>query len=200
LHDHLAHVRHRAESIARRLGMDDRLVAAVALAAEAHDLGKADPRFQVMLHGGDTLAAEAGRLLAKSGTDPADRRARRIAWERSGLPEGFRHEDLSARLVADWLGRNGAADLDADLVVHLVAAHHGRSRPVMPPAVDPDPPAVEVAFRGATVAAGPDPGLLVDWEAPARFRRLNERYGPWGLALLEAVVRLADIACSEEGG
>lgn len=33
---------------------------------------------------------------------------------------------------------------------------------------------------------------------PGPFTTLNRRYGPWGLALLEALVRLADMACSEE--
>jgi CRISPR-associated endonuclease/helicase Cas3 len=36
----------------------------------------------------------------------------------------------------------------------------------------------------------------VDWEGPQRFAQLNMRYGRWGLALLESVVRLADIWCS----
>ena len=31
-----------------------------------------------------------------------------------------------------------------------------------------------------------------DWDQPARFRRLNAKFGPWGLALLEALVRQAD--------
>ena len=37
---------------------------------------------------------------------------------------------------------------------------------------------------------------IVDWEQPARFRHLSERFGPWGLALLEAIVRQADHAVS----
>ena len=36
----------------------------------------------------------------------------------------------------------------------------------------------------------------VDWDSPARFVRLCQRYGHWGLALLESIVRLADIWCS----
>jgi CRISPR-associated endonuclease/helicase Cas3 len=31
-----------------------------------------------------------------------------------------------------------------------------------------------------------------DWQQPARFRSCCERYGYWGLALLEAIVRQAD--------
>ena len=37
---------------------------------------------------------------------------------------------------------------------------------------------------------------IVDWEQPARFRHLSDRFGPWGLALLEAIVRQADHAVS----
>ena len=37
---------------------------------------------------------------------------------------------------------------------------------------------------------------VVDWDQPARFRQLNDRFSPWGLALLEAIVRQADHAVS----
>ena len=37
---------------------------------------------------------------------------------------------------------------------------------------------------------------MVDWEQPGRFRRLQEQLGPWGLALLEAIVIRADHAVS----
>jgi hypothetical protein len=37
---------------------------------------------------------------------------------------------------------------------------------------------------------------ITDWGQPARFRRLCERYGTWGLALLESIVRQADHAAS----
>ena len=33
---------------------------------------------------------------------------------------------------------------------------------------------------------------IINWDQPARFVELNERFGPWGLALLEAIVRRAD--------
>ena len=38
---------------------------------------------------------------------------------------------------------------------------------------------------------------VLDWEQPERFARLCRRYGRWGLALLESVVRLADMSVSE---
>ena len=37
-----------------------------------------------------------------------------------------------------------------------------------------------------------------DWGQPARFAALNSRYGCWGLALLEAVVRQADHLVSKK--
>ena len=37
---------------------------------------------------------------------------------------------------------------------------------------------------------------IVDWDQPARFRRLCKWFGPWGLAVLEAIVRQADHAVS----
>jgi CRISPR-associated endonuclease/helicase Cas3 len=79
--------------------------------------------------------------------------------------------------------------------VHLVSSHHGLGRPLLPPIVDKAP--VDVAV----VATGAGHGTLssddtVDWAGPSRFGQLTERYGRWGLALLESIVRLADIWCS----
>ena len=57
----------------------------------------------------------------------------------------------------------------------------------------PETVAAEVA--GASVRAPADLGI-VDWQQPARFRRLSDRFGPWGLALLEAIVIRSDHAVS----
>jgi CRISPR-associated endonuclease/helicase Cas3 len=186
-----------AHLFARNLGLDDAAVTAVGLAALWHDEGKRDPRFQAMLHGGDRIAAAvADSPLAKSGFSPLDRHAFRRARERAGYPRGMRHEALSAQIAAHFLA--GRDDVDHDLVLHLIASHHGRSRPLLPPAADPAP----VTAIGAPEWAGElpvDTGRPVEWSAPARFARLNARYGRWGLARMEAVVRLADIWCSARG-
>jgi CRISPR-associated endonuclease/helicase Cas3 len=195
LEGHQRQVGDLAEAFARNLGLSPGLVASIRRAAVEHDEGKRDPRFQVMLNQGDRLAAEAGdATLAKSGMDPADRRALRRARQRSGYPEGMRHEALSARIVAARLGAEADVDVDVDLVVHLAASHHGRSRPLLPPVADDSPEVVEVAG----VAEPFKTSEVVDWDAPARFERLNRRYGYWGLALCEAIVRLADIAASQD--
>ena len=202
LERHLIDVGDRAASVAARLGLPPGLVAAVELAGRCHDLGKADRRFQVMLHGGDRLRAEAiGEPLAKSGMDPGDRRAFGVARRAAGWPAGMRHEALSSELVQHlFTAFPGAVDdADRQLVAHLVASHHGYARPLLPPVPDPGQGTVEAMLPrvGAVIADGHD-RHLVDWEAPSRFERLNRRYGWWGLALLEAIVRLADIAVSED--
>jgi CRISPR-associated endonuclease/helicase Cas3 len=187
---HQRAVERRARQFARNLGLPDELVDAVGIAGRHHDEGKRDPRAQAMLWGGSRLRAEAAdEPIAKSGMDPADWRAYRRARERAGYPAGMRHEALSARIVA--AGPAGLSGADRDLVVHLVASHHGRSRPLLPPIVDPDP--VKVVVDGIGELSTEE---TVDWDGPRRFARLNQRYGRWGLALLETVVRLADIWCS----
>ena len=94
-------------------------------------------------------------------------------------------------------GANGFVgnDVDRDLVVHLISSHHGLGRPLLPPIVDAAPAEITVTANRA------DHGTLssadtVDWTGPSRFAQLSERYGRWGLALLESIVRLADIWCS----
>lgn len=198
---HLADVGQRAAGIARRLGLPGDLVTTLDLAGRAHDIGKADPRFQVILHGSPLRFEASGELLAKSGmtSQPSGRGS--DGYRASGWPRGMRHEALSALAVAQMLVAepDHFQGVDGDLLVHLVASHHGRSRPLFPPVPDPDPQEVRARLPGPDVEILMDASpRQFDWEGPARFERLGERYGWWGLALLEAVVRLADIACSEE--
>ncbi|CAN5420039.1 hypothetical protein BH23ACT9_BH23ACT9_28560 [soil metagenome] len=199
---HLRDVEHRARGIAVVLGLAEDVVATLGLAGLAHDLGKADPRFQSMLYGGDSLRAEAtGRLLAKSGMAQDDPAAFRLAARRSGLPQGFRHEAVSARLISGLLDADPAlgTGLDRDLLVHLVGAHHGRGRPMPGPVLDDHPEEVEIGLPGhSSTAVVRTEGIGVDWDAPGRFRRLGAQYGWWGLALLETVLRLADMEVSRE--
>ena len=167
------------------------------MAARLHDEGKRDPRFQAMLYGRPIRQIRAGApLLAKSGMDPADRAAFRRARRLSGYPPGMRHEALSARIARLTASADGMG-VDPDLVIHLVAAHHGRGRPLLPPVTDPEPREVAVTTSGITHVLST--AELVDWDGPGRFAALNDRYGRWGLALLETIVRLADIWCSERG-
>lgn len=189
-----------AARFAQHLGLNPTLVAAVKLAGRLHDAGKADIRFQSMLRDGDRLAAMAAATpLAKSGRDPRDpiaRRARAIA----SLPQGFRHEAVSERIARQYLAQRPDPNdnIDADLVTHLIVSHHGHARPLLPPIVDPHSEAIHATIDGTTVTIGGQT-RQVDWAHPARFEKLCDTYGWWGLALLETIVRLADMYCSQEG-
>ncbi len=188
---HGSSVGNRAGAIADRLGLPPDLQRTVKLAATLHDIGKADARFQRWLSSEDQ---PTGPLLAKSDTP-------RHLWEakrrRAGWPRGGRHEDLSARLVRAWLERSPdwGKPIERDLLVHLVISHHGKGRPLVKPADDGTLATVLGTVQGMAVEASADLALT-DWSQPARFRRLDAHLGPWGLALLEAIVIRADHAVS----
>src|SRR5206468_4075711 len=76
---------------------------------------------------------------------------------------------------------------DRDLIVHLIAAHHGHHRPLLPPVVDPRPPTVHLDGHGIHLPAH----TPVDLDAVDRYHALHATYGYWGLALLETIVRHA---------
>lgn len=201
LEQHLRDVARQSAAVAGRLGLTPKLIASLELAGRAHDLGKADKRFQVMLHGGQRLRAEAWpEPVAKSGTPAGDQEARIQALRRSGWPIGMRHEAVSLALLQNLhrMRPEVFAGTDPELVDHLVSTHHGWGRPLFPAVRDPRPVPVAARLPGESIeltASSDD--TLIDWSAPDRFERLTRRYGWWGLALLESVVRLADMACSE---
>jgi CRISPR-associated endonuclease/helicase Cas3 len=87
-------------------------------------------------------------------------------------------------------------EVDWDLVIHLVISHHGWGRPSVPVVGDSTHQDLTASIQGETVTVSADLARP-DWEQPARFRRLCERYGLWGLAFLETLVRQADAAVSQ---
>ena len=163
-----------------------------------HDLGKLDQRFQAWLRGGNLLQARlAPKLLAKS-EGQTSRTAREQARIRSGYPKGARHELLSVRLLEQAKAVLDTAS-DPDLVLHLIASHHGHCRPFAPVIVDDKPLTVTAKVDGQPVAASSATALeRLDSGVAERFWRLVRRYGWWGLAWLEAIFILADHRCSED--
>ncbi len=202
---HHLNVGDRARNIATAIGLPRRIAAAVEAAARWHDLGKLEPRFQAMLCGGDRFEAMlADEPLGKSGTDPNDRSAWRLSRIRSGLPSGARHEAWSSAIVQAHLAESTADGFDPDLVVHLVASHHGHARPWLPPVSDDHPGVMVAEVDGASIGGAVTHVTIttektVDFGHPLRFARLNRRYGRWGLALLETIVRCSDMTVSAEG-
>lgn len=193
LSSHLRGVRAYAERFTPHL--PEALAKDVQLAAFCHDLGKADPRFQALLQGGNPWIR--WELLAKSGQMPQGRAGHALALLGSGYPSGGRHELLSVRLLESAPRFLDAAS-DRDLVLHLIASHHGHCRPFAPQVDDPNPREVHVEIDGVTFSASTATGLeQLDSGVAERFWRLVRRYGWWGLAGLEAVMILADHRRSE---
>ncbi len=195
---HSGDVRRLTDRFARALGFTHDIAADLGLAAWLHDVGKADPRFQRWLVGGSEVRQAMQREpLAKSALGGGSVTERRLSRIRAGLPAGYRHELLSTAMAeASASALSGAHD--PDLVVHLVASHHGFCRPFAPADDHPEDIRVELTHGTSALAAGTRHRLArLDSGVSDRFWRLTDRYGWWGLAWLEAVLRLADHRSSD---
>ena len=96
------------------------------------------------------------------------------------LLEGYRHE-FGSLIIAE---AENLPEATRDLILHLIAAHHGNARPL-------------ISCEGCE--AGPPSDLESKaGDAALRFVRLQKDYGPWGLAWREAILRAADQAASRE--
>lgn len=199
LEAHCRGVGDQASRFAETLGLPPALVDDLGLAGDLHDAGKADPRFQAWLYGG--TAPPAAPLLAKSGSlDRLDRQAVASARDLAGYPRGGRHECASVQLLRAYPGLLATAH-DPELVEHLVGSHHGRGRPFLPVIDDPGAATLDASFElfdRRLRLRGPHGLERLDSGWPERFARLQRRYGWWGLAWLEALLRLADHRRSED--
>lgn len=180
--EHLGSVGELAGRIAAQLGLPEPLVTVVKTAGRFHDLGKADARFQRRLGNTDPATPP----VAKSGLSPGRFES---LGRSSGWPQGGRHELLSVQLIDAALAAGLVLD-DEDLIRHLVLSHHGHGRPTCPTAGEGALLTV-LSVSGTEFRAFTDPSAE-DLGQPERFRVLCERFGYWGLCLLEAIVRQAD--------
>jgi CRISPR-associated endonuclease/helicase Cas3 len=102
----------------------------------------------------------------------------------NALLDGYRHEFGSLPFAEkDSRFRDLSEELQ-DLALHLIAAHHGFARPVIRVDGCEDAPPSLLEERARDVAL--------------RFARLQKRWGPWGLAWWEALVRAADQQASRD--
>jgi CRISPR-associated endonuclease/helicase Cas3 len=100
------------------------------------------------------------------------------------LLDGYRHELGSLPRAQTDERVKGLPDELRDLALHLITAHHGFGRPVIGTSGCEDAPPSVVEERAREVAL--------------RFARLQRRWGPWGLAWWEALLRAADQQASRD--
>lgn len=164
LKDHTPAVVEQAKRLAGLLHLPTAVVEAIELAAQWHDRGKARTLWQRAA--GNSVVDEP---LAKAGKHGVNWRAL----------QGYRHE-LGSLLEA----ANDPAireHPESDLILHLIAAHHGWARPHFEPNALDNSDAVSTQDNHHAIA-----------EAMRRYARLQQRFGRWGLAWLEALLRCAD--------
>jgi CRISPR-associated endonuclease/helicase Cas3 len=195
LEEHCQGVRAVAQSLAEKCGLEASLAQDVALAALLHDMGKLDPRFQRMLN----LGLDPEVPLAKSGMGSYDRATHEELRRRSGYPKGARHELLSVALLENNPGFLERAH-DPELVLHLIASHHGHARPFAPAVPDPEACPLAPFELGGVRVSGSTAHRLDALSSPLgeRFWSLVRRYGWFHLAWLESLLRLSDHARSAE--
>lgn len=216
LSEHSADVETFARDYATRCGLGAWLAEHVALAAWLHDIGKADRRFQLMLRAGSEVEYfKDGTPWAKSAMSPGAKAQRKLAREKSGYPGGgYLHAVQSVAMLHGQLEAlkerlktvDAGKEPDLDLVLHLVASHHGECRPFAPVLIDNIP--VDVSLDGhhsemfgtINFAATTSNNELHRLDSPLadRFWGLVAKYGWQELCWLEAILRLADHRASEE--
>lgn len=157
-----------AKRIAEKVGLARPYADLLATAARLHDEGKRARRWQQAFN-----APSDGNIYAKT-PGPINFK----------LLNGYRHEFGSlAYAENDGALANMPDDL-RDLALHLIASHHGFARPLIRVDGCEDAPPSVLEGRAQEVAM--------------RFARLQKRWGPWGLAWWEALLRAADWQASQE--
>ena len=164
LDEHAEQVAAQARRIGERLRLPAAEVDAMECAARLHDDGKAARRWQEAMN-----APRCGGPYAKTKGGGN--------WR---LLEGYRHE-FGSLLKAERMSLPSAT---RDLILHLVAAHHGNARPAIATAGCDEAPPTVLAKTAR--------------DAALRYARLQRRYGVWGLAWREAILRAADQTASRQ--
>jgi CRISPR-associated endonuclease/helicase Cas3 len=174
LSEHQNWARCAMRHIAGELELPAVAIEALSIAAGLHDEGKKAWRWQRAFN----AARDAKRYglsgpLAKTG-GPINQ----------ALLDGYRHEFGSLPHVEESPEFQALPEEWRDLVLHIVAAHHGFARPLIGTRGCDDKPESVLEQRAR--------------EAALRFARLQKRWGPWGLAWWEALLRAADAQASRK--
>jgi CRISPR-associated endonuclease/helicase Cas3 len=183
LETHVDQVEKQAASLVAALLSGDKVAkAALLFAAKWHDEGKKAKRWQRYIGRRDDNDPPLGKSAE---------------WRDPKMLAGYRHEFGSLlRIPNDEVRRffadpQGGLTTDQqkeahELALHLIASHHGYARPHFDNPRDPE-------FTDLQCEA-------VHIESIQRYVRLQRRYGRWGLAYLESLLRAADAAASRTVG
>jgi CRISPR-associated endonuclease/helicase Cas3 len=172
LAEHRSWTELKARQIANGVGLTGTHAEVLAMAARLHDEGKRANNWQRAFN------ARRNGIYAKT-TGPLN----------SAMLAGYRHEFGSLPFAEDDAAFQEMQRRNphlADLVLHLIATHHGGARPVISTqgCEDAPPSAPALQRRARDVAL--------------RFAQLQKRWGPWGLAWWEALLRAADQQASRD--
>lgn len=177
---HSGDVRRHCERMVASLGIGGAPEGrALVFAAAAHDIGKDRAVWQRSIWN-DKHAL--GVVWAKSGNRLPPRELSAYRHEFGSMLDILLSPEKFPELRSMW---EALTEPERDLALHIIAAHHGRARPhfAQDEAFD------HAAGRGAGAAK-------LAAEVPRRFGRLQRKYGRWGLAYLESLLRAADAAAS----
>lgn len=176
LQPHLDDTKEAAARLVAELPLEPELREAIVLAAAYHDLGKDRERWQ--------------NGIGNRGY-PDVKWAKSSKYAASGERLHYRHEFGSTLDIQTEPGFKRLSADAKDFVLHVIAAHHGRARPHFNSLECLDDKHPTEATRDFAI------------EVPRRFARLQRKFGRWGLAYLESLVRVADYEASakaERGG
>ena len=178
--DHLRWTGEVATRLGARLGLDPTITEAVYLAAVAHDLGKDRALWQASIHNQKPNQHDPAWIAkAKSEGD--------MDWQ---ILKGYRHEFgslLDVDQAADDLSRRIQTHPERDLILHLIATHHGRARPHFERSA--------YDWEAYSLPACDAEALQVMY----RYASLQRRFGHWKLAWLEGLLKTADVIASRQG-
>lgn len=180
---HQDDVAERARSMCAVLALSSEASNIVTTAAMHHDDGKSDLRFQRML-GNDSLEEKWAKSINTSSQFISRSRSQ------SGLPLKWRHEQLSALIMATLQARGSEPISDAS--IYVAGMSHGYGRQGFP------------HVGNQLVPEDDDKAILAHslfttghWDSLAA--RLHREYGIYQLAYLSAIERAADAQVSKEG-
>jgi len=172
IEEHHTITKQTSEKILKPIPLSDSVKNAIVIASSLHDEGKKRDFWQECMK-----VNKDKRPLAKT-----DHRSTPLNMN------GFRHELASVIDCRKY--KEVMEHREKDLILHLIAAHHGWARPsFLVKALD---------HESGNKVLEKDRDFSI--EIMNRYYKMQKRFGIWGLAYLEGLVRGADWQASDLGG